>query len=318
LILIAACSGGGAATLATSAGSGAPTGEDSPAADTNDDGVDPGDNPAAGEGSGSEDVSVGGLAPGQADDGAGNEPVTPTSGCGQEGTIASGRNSLTVGGLERTFLVDLPASYDANTPRPLVFAFHGATTSAEFFRSARYGNLLSAMAAEAIVVHADALGDPTAWDNERDLPFFDAMLERLEQGLCVDSERVFATGHSSGGFFTNTLGCQRGDVLRAIAPVAGGGPFVFGGSGCVGEVAVWLAHGENDPTVPFSSGEQSRDRWLEANGCDATATTPATPDACVDYAGCTAGLPLRWCVHQDGHAWPAFAPQGMWDFFESL
>jgi poly(3-hydroxybutyrate) depolymerase len=199
-----------------------------------------------------------------------------------------------------------------------VFAFHGATTSAAFFRSARYGNLLSAMAAEAIVVHADALGEPTAWNNNADLPFFDAMLERLEQGLCVDSERIFATGHSSGGFFTNTLGCQRGDVLRAIAPVAGGGPGGGRNNACVGEVAVWLAHGENDPMVPFATGEQSRDRWLGFNGCDATASVPATPDGCVDYTGCDAGLPVRWCVHQNGHSWPTFAPQGIWEFFSSL
>jgi poly(3-hydroxybutyrate) depolymerase len=199
---------------------------------------------------------------------------------------------------------------------PLVFGFHGATTSAALFRSARYGNLLSAMGDSAIVVHADALGNPTAWNNQADVPFFDAMLVLLEQSLCVDEQRVFATGHSSGGFFTNTLGCQRGDVLRAIAPVSGGGP--FGGSRCTGEVAVWLAHGENDMTVPFATGEMSRDSWLGRNGCDAASTPTGVPAECVDYTGCDPGLPVRWCVHQNGHNWPSFAAQGIWDFFGSL
>jgi polyhydroxybutyrate depolymerase len=315
LIVLAACSGGE---------DGVPSSNDPAPAAEGVDGTDDGaadDDSLNASGSGGEDLAVDELAPGSDDGDTGGddaEPATPSSGCGAAATVAGGQNTITVDDVERTFLVDLPASYDAARPYPLVFAFHGATTSAAFFRNARYGNLLSAMAAEAIVVHADALGDPTAWNNERDLPFFDAMLAWLEAGLCVNTERVFATGHSSGGFFTNTLGCQRGDVLRAIAPVAGGGPFVFGGAACVGEVAVWLAHGENDETVPFTTGEQSRDRWLDQNGCDAGSSTPASPSECIDYTGCDAGLPVRWCVHQDGHAWPDFAPQGMWQFFESL
>ena len=229
---------------------------------------------------------------------------------------ADGQQTLSVGGADRTFLLDLPRSYDPTVAYPLVFGFHGATTSAAQFRSARYGNLLSAMGDAAIVVHADALGNPTAWNNQTDVPFFDAMLQLLEQSLCVDEQRVFATGHSSGGFFTNTLGCQRGDVLRAIAPVSGGGP--FGGARCTEAVAVWLAHGENDMTVPFTTGETSRDGWLRRNGCDAASMPTGTPAECVDYTGCDEGLPVRWCVHQSGHNWPGFAPQAIWDFFRSL
>jgi polyhydroxybutyrate depolymerase len=230
----------------------------------------------------------------------------------------SGERTVTVAGVERSFLVDVPASYDPALAYPLVFGFHGAGTSGALFRSSGYGNLLSAMAGEAIVVHPTALGDPAAWNADADLPFFDAMLEALVQDLRVDDERIFATGHSSGGFFSNTLGCQRGGVLRAIAPVAGAGPFTFGDETCVGEVAVWLAHGDNDPSVPFTRGVQSRDSWLASNGCDATASVPASPDECLDYDGCDAGLPVRWCVHHDAHAWPDFAAQGLWDFFKAL
>src|SRR4051812_2917958 len=170
--------------------------------------------------------------------GAGDDPApTRSPGCGLS-ALTNGAQTLSVGGVDRTFLLDLPRGYDPDLAYPLVFGFHGATTSAARFRSAGYGNLLSALGDAAIVVHPDALGTPTAWNNQTDVPFFDAMLELLEQSLCVDEARVFATGHSSGGFFTNTLGCQRGNVLRAIAPVSGGGP--FGGARCAGEVAVWL------------------------------------------------------------------------------
>jgi poly(3-hydroxybutyrate) depolymerase len=267
--------------------------------------------------SGGEDLNVDRLAPAggaEAPGGRGDPAATRSPGCGQP-ALTTGAQTLAVGGVDRTFLLDLPPSYDPDLAYPLVFGFHGATTSAARFRSAGYGNLLSAMGDSAIVVHADALGTPTAWNNQTDLPFFDALLERLEQSLCVDEARVFATGHSSGGFFTNTLGCQRGDVLKAIAPVSGGGPF---GARCTGEVAVWLAHGENDMTVPFATGEASRDGWLGRNGCSTSTTATGTPAECVDYSDCNAELPVRWCVHQNGHNWPSFAPRAIWDFFRML
>jgi poly(3-hydroxybutyrate) depolymerase len=241
-------------------------------------------------------------------------PAQPSAGCGRPAAIGSGEQALDVDGVARTYRLDLPAAYDGESPYPLVFAFHGATTSGAIFRSRRYGNLLSTMAEGAILVHPDALGEPSAWNEQADLPFFDALLATLDAALCVDDSRVFATGHSSGGFFANTLGCQRGDLLRAIAPVSAGGPFV---PGCVGEVAVWLAHAENDPTVAFENGARSLDRWLQANGCVDT-STPSEPSPCVEYAGCGLGLPVRWCVYDDGHAWPDFAPQGIWSFFSGL
>lgn len=248
-------------------------------------------------------------------------PATPSSGCNSAATPMTGARTLDVAGQARTFVLDVPADYDASRAYPIVFAFHGATTSGEFFRSRFYGNLLSTMSEQAILVHPDALGDPTQWDNAAtgaDVPFFDALLASLEAELCVDETRVFATGHSSGGFFTNTLGCQRGDVLRAIAPVSGGGPFTRGGAnGCRGEVAAWIAHAENDETVLFENGEQSRDRWVAANACGATATA-VSPEPCQEYAGCTEGLPVRFCVYQDGHNWPDFAPEGIWEFFSGF
>ncbi len=241
----------------------------------------------------------------------------PSTGCGLA-PPENGSHSIEVNGDTRTYILDVPSAYDSNTPYPIIFGFHGMSTDGELFRSRFYGNLLSAMADEVIVVHPDALGDPTAWDTDRDVPYFDALLAHLQTELCVDAGRIFATGHSSGGFFTNTLGCQRGNVLRGIAPVSGGGPFVWGGTGCTGNVAVWIAHASNDETVDFSNGEGSRDFWGEASGCDLNAPSPATPEACEDYAACDPRYPVRWCVYEDGHNWPTFAPEAMWDFFKNL
>jgi len=53
-----------------------------------------------------------------------------------------------------------------------------------------------------------------------------------------------------------------------------------------------------------------RDRFVKNNGC--TAQNPPQPakgppylnpggHVCTDYAGCSVGHPVRWCVHQSGH-----------------
>ena len=228
---------------------------------------------------------------------------------------------MDVGGTTRTFIVDVPVGYAPGVPTPILFGFHGMSTSGELFRSQFYGNLLSAFGDDFIVVHPNAEGDPTAWATSGgdDVLFFDALLALLAATYCIDETRVFVTGHSSGGFFTNTLGCQRGEVLRGVGPVSGGGPFTFGGSTCTGQVAAWIAHGNNDETVDFSNGESSRDHWAAANGCDTSQSTVPSPNyPCVEYVGCDPSYPVRWCEYDDGHDWASFAPEAMHDFFSGL
>jgi polyhydroxybutyrate depolymerase len=269
--------------------------------------------PGAGAGPGS--PGSGGAGSGSAGSGSGSSEVVASEGCDRAPSLSSGEQSIEVDGVTRTFIVDVPDDYDESTPYPLLFGFHGRGFSAAEFRGPAYGNLLSVAGDEAIVVHPDALGEPErAWDTESldDVRFFDALLEELSDGLCVDTARVFAAGHSSGGYFINLLGCVRGDGLRAIAPVAGGGPF---DSDCTGPVSAWIAHAEDDETVPLENGENSRDYWLETAACEES-FDDVSPSPCVAYEGCGAGLAVNWCVYDGGHDWPSFGARGIWSFFQ--
>jgi poly(3-hydroxybutyrate) depolymerase len=134
------------------------------------------------------------------------------------------------------------------------------------------------------------------------------MYAHLTDKLCVDEDRVFATGHSFGGYFSNVLGCYRSDILSGIAPVAGG--LGFWGS-CDEQLAVWITHGNSDPTVPFSEGTGSRDHWVDHNDC--SDTTTSFSDDCVAYEGCAQDV--HWCEHDGGHDWPSFAGEAIWEFF---
>ena len=169
---------------------------------------------------------------------------------------------------------------------------------------------------EAIVVYPDALplelfGGVPGWDlaeDGYDLAYFDALYTHLTDHLCVDTDRVFSTGHSFGGYMSNTLGCYRSDVLNAIAPVAGG----LGALGsCGDQVGAWVTHGTEDPTVPYSEGTNTVDHWAERNQCDETST--AVSDQCVRFDACE--REVQWCEHGGGHEWPKFAGEAIWGFF---
>lgn len=250
-----------------------------------------------------------------------------SAGCGMA-KPSEGNQAITSSGKARNYFLRLPKAYDSARPYPILFGFHGASRSAQDFVSDRGTYAFGPVAGEAaILVYPDALPDTqgtTSWtrDTRDDLAFFDAVLTALEAKLCVDTTRVFATGHSSGGFFTNALGCQRGGVVRAIGPVAGG---LSGGSNCTQQpVAAILVHGTIDSMVSIASGQRARDYWVMRDGCVASAPMPAMPAPCVAYQACRPGLPVVWCQHDEtayagtGHGWPRWATAAIWRFFEAL
>jgi polyhydroxybutyrate depolymerase len=244
--------------------------------------------------------------------GGATQPVDggASSGCGKPGAVTGAKTgqTITVAGKQRTYVLSVPTGYTGNTPLALVFAWHGANISGSLARS--LFNLESKSSGAAIFVYPDGLpmndGGMTGWDlstGSADFQFFETLLAYLRSSYCIDSNRIFSTGHSMGAMMTNTLGCSYGDVLRAIAP-ASGTPPGGGRATCTGKVGAWIAHGENDPTVNFSQGQASRDFWIKQNGCTTETKTWASEPACVEYQGCQLDLPVIWCVHDEGHAWP--------------
>jgi poly(3-hydroxybutyrate) depolymerase len=268
----------------------------------------------SGGAAGSAAGGTGGVSAGSGGSGGGGGP-----GCGLAPPSA-GAKQIAVNGATRSYELWLPAGYDRNRAYPLVLAFHGAGGNGRTAQA--YFGVQQAAGSNAIVVYPDGLSrnGTTSWglfgaDATTDFAFFDALVASLRGSLCIDGERIFATGHSYGGYFSNTLGCARGNALRAIAPVAGGGPYV---SCDGGQVAAWLEASTDDPVVAYSNGQTSRDRWLSANHCAST-THAVGPSACVEYDGCDPGYPVRWCSETSlGHGWPSYAGQAIWSFFSGL
>jgi poly(3-hydroxybutyrate) depolymerase len=159
------------------------------------------------------------------------------------------------------------------------------------------------------------------------------MFDDLAANHCIDLDRVFATGHSSGAqmIVQILLASHTSDAARlrfkAVAPVAASDYGVM-----AGPVPVMYIQGSND-TVRGGDGHETVARFRSANECGDTSmaytqvtgcqsgSTTVSP-GCVRYDGCS--TPTIWCSHDDpayggtSHGVPCFAMKAMADFFGSL
>jgi polyhydroxybutyrate depolymerase len=231
--------------------------------------------------------------------------VAGTSGCGHAVTTGPVTKTITVGGVRRTYLLVTPAGINIRRPAPVIMAFHGGSGTSNQARQA-YG--LEAGAGTPLYVYpqapywAEAGG--VGWNVDPkgvDFPYFDAMLAKLKAERCVDVKRVFVTGKSNGGFFVNSLACNRPSAVRAVASVAGGGPQ----NECSQAKPAMIIHGTADPTVGIQAGRYSRDYWLAINRYTGGASFPVGAAPCVSYPGTVNRV--IWCQHTGGHVWPSWA-----------
>jgi poly(3-hydroxybutyrate) depolymerase len=245
--------------------------------------------------------------------------TTPSSGCGQSVDLTPGQwveqAPLSIDNTQRDWSIWLPNNYDPERAYPLVVLLHGCggiTNNVPIQNSS--GD-------DAILIRGAAAQSDNCWNTQESGPndeFFDAMLDTAMEQMCIDSERVFAAGYSSGSWLMGLLNCIRADRLRAVGTVAGGNP-IFGTPNCNGNVAAIFIHDQNDPENDISGSESVRDRLLEANGCSETSVA-SSPDPCVAYEGCQPDYPIHWCATSgEGHnRQDQFAGPAMWEFFSQF
>ena len=248
------------------------------------------------------------------------EPASPSSGCAHP-SKAAGLLVVRAGKLQTPYLLSLPEGYDGTKPVPLVFAFHGRTRSHQSMHDTDASHLAEQLGRQYAVAYVKSVGE--GYDQPREqrdnLQVFDALYAHMLGKYCIDTEQVFAVGHSSGALFSELLACERAPALRGIAAVAGAMVWPE----CPGRSAALLVHGEHDAVVSVSRGRAARDRFLAANRCS-NQSAPVGAAGCALYAGCDASLPVEWCEHgeptyQDtNHGWPSFASSEIARFFGTL
>ncbi len=183
---------------------------------------------------------------------------------GKTGTFAA--ETIAVGGQAREFRLVVPSGADGAKPAPLVFVFHGLGDSKD--NICRYSGF-EALAAKKgfIAVFPDALNK--RWnirpaDDNEDVKYFDALYDHVAARYNVDLRRVYLTGMSMGGYFSNCLASQRSDKVAAIAPHSGGlGMLGFRGVQAKRKYPAMVVHGDADNVVKVEEGRKSKDTYTK-------------------------------------------------------
>jgi polyhydroxybutyrate depolymerase len=283
---------------------------------------------------GTADASVSGTDAGVSGSDAGAETggvAKRSAGCGLSPTQAIGKYVLQMETVSvapayaptytnRVYYVRLPASYNPARAYSTVFLGPGCGLNG--------ANPIPVQAAsmdDAILVGLNGVDNCFNHDaaDTPDLPYFDATLAAVEGSLCVDTSRIFVGGYSSGSWLASTIGCARGNVIRAQGTVAGGFP---PSPPCTGPIAAMYVSDTDDMSNPAGTVMLALQRVLTANGCD-TKTEPeqyeiGVPSPCVQYKGCMPGYPVVWCLtsglgHSD-QSGTMISTVGFWHFWSSL
>lgn len=193
-------------------------------------------------------------------------------------------------GTEREYLEYVPAAYNPENPSPVIFALHGLGDNMNNFSGIRFDNVADTtgciiITPQALMAFFGTMPIGEAWNtgaslygitpNEDvdDTGFIMAILDSLENHYNIDSDRIFVTGFSMGGYMSNRLAAEAGDRIKAIASVAGTFGVNFNPEPEY-NVSVLHIHGTNDNTVEYTGNQSGMDAenlvefWINFNNCD--------------------------------------------------
>ncbi len=263
------------------------------------------------------DTSVGRDAASIGD--AAGRPTKPSAGCGKMIPPMTSRTIVT-GGQTGTFNVHLPTGYSATTPKPLGFGFHGFGNPA---CGPTQGECQGFANLPAVTVYMKSFSQ--GWEQaavlEQNIQFFLDVVALMKNEYCIDENRIFVAGVSSGGQFVEYLACRYGDWLWQVTPVSAS-VVSAANMNCKGTPPILVIHGVTDSAGNYGQGVA--EMFARRNGCSATApaglakakadmmaafTAMRAEHVCLDWDGCVAN-PVRFCISSQitynglTHGWP--------------
>jgi polyhydroxybutyrate depolymerase len=248
-------------------------------------------------------------------------------------------HSLVHDGLERTYRLVVPDSYDPAVAFPLVLALHGGGGNSRGMCDLKNGMKPLANPEGFLLVCPD--GIERHWNDGRgiqtwrahkegidDVGFLSALIVKLSEQYNIDQARIYSTGISNGGLMSYRLACEIPHTIRAIASVTASMP-----EGLIcrpsRSVSVMILNGTDDPLVPYEGGmvslggrdlavvESTADTirfWVEQNGCEPEPSTGIEPDRDPEdemrvrweaYRTCKSGAQVvLYTIEGGGHTWP--------------
>ena len=256
------------------------------------------------------------------------------------------QRTVTVNGIERTYLLHIPAALTNESSVPLVFVFHGLGEAANLIQQASGMNEV-ADANAFIVVYPNGSGPSSAqsWNagkccgyalqnNVDETEFVRQIIADLGTVVKIDPKRIYASGFSNGGLLSYRLACDMSDTFAAVAPVAG--VMLYDQCQPKQPVALIDFHGMSDNIVPFGGGGivpdfnqpfppvmDSISAWTKFDGCAGLPQTEETNIyAHTAFTSCQKNTAVElYAVKGIGHSWPSQyvvpTSQIIWEFFKA-
>ena len=187
---------------------------------------------------------------------------------------------IEIEGSTREYTLYLPKSYSTSDSLPLLFSIHGLGSNMDFnFNYTKFDQL--AETENFILVHPNALNKSwsTSTDNNLDIIFIQNLIDYLENEYNVNSQRIYVTGMSNGGFFSLALACHVSGKIAAVSSVTGTmyRPAI---NSCQPSkpVPVLQIHGTEDNIVNYSTVENVIEFWTQHNNTELSVISSILPD----------------------------------------
>ncbi len=166
------------------------------------------------------------------------------------------------------YLLYLPENYNTSKERfPLILFLHGA---------GERGNKVSVLIKQGLpkmiangknfdfVIVSPQCPNDRWWPEPQEADILITLLNEIESKYKIDTDRVYLTGLSMGGFGTWTLAAEYPDRFAAIAPICGGSERISASR--LKKVPVWAFHGAKDNVVPLVRSQEMVDAVKKAGG----------------------------------------------------
>ena len=238
----------------------------------------------------------------------------------------------------RPYDSQIPLSYDAAQPAPLVLLLHGYMASGTlekiFFG---LGPLVDA--AGILLAYPDGTADSKGnlfWNaTDACCNFFDAAVDdsayltalvaAIDSTLGVDPHRIYFVGHSNGGFMSYRFACDHADRVAAVVSIAGATFDDPSNCAPLRPVSTLQIHGTSDAVIqygggtlpggdgPYPAAAETASAWAAYNGCESSAVSlapfdgldglPGEETGVERYAsGCSGAVTELWTVTGGQHS----------------
>ncbi|HVO00791.1 MAG TPA: PHB depolymerase family esterase [Candidatus Cybelea sp.] len=254
---------------------------------------------------------------------------------------AESEHRIAVSGVQRSYILHLPANVPSGAPLPLVIVLHGGAGAGAIVEK-QTGFDAEADKRGFVVAYPDgsdrerpllnALGKPgfLTWNagtccgyameqGVDDVGFIRAVVADIARAVPIDLRRVYIAGHSNGAMMAYRMACEASDLVAAVGIVSG----VVVAPKCepTDPVSVIHIHGTADENVPIDGGVGAKSIsrtdyppvalsiafWVARDDCPSSPQTgtPAPGVTLDDYGPCLQGTEVAYYQIAGGpHSWP--------------